>query len=476
MFCDPFFAHSQCCVLSHQSGLLLEQVSSRLEQQAACTPRDEKTSTLPAGGLPPGRACHFVASSTRAAIAACCCLLRTVQCIWLDQERAMRATTGASAARVAAPAAFCVRSQPHQVRQRASWTGRLQRGSGSGGSGSGGSGGGGGRRTSRQQRLWLAASDSAATGGTAEDLVRASYDLGAEERSWLGTLHTLLAAEATAREAGVSQLLQEFAALTPAQQWRAAWMLLGAAERQDLVHRRYAASSEAELVAKAAAEFEAQRDSGDVAPDLRVWLVLAAAHSRRSEEAVAAAGLQATAQAVADSSSSTSSGGGGSSAAGGKYTREQVMALLRAGAASVGSIALMWLGWQRAAAAGWALPPVSWGGGTVVSVLATCFVAELLTARFCAWLGSGGQRREGSSAPDTAHATVVQALHTTCVLVATAALLHALVLARHPQALSLGLFEASLWPLRAWLPAVVALGALQACLMFLSSQVEAAAR
>ena len=150
-----------------------------------------------------------------------------------------------------------------------------------------GSRGGGGSRAGTQPQL--AACSSIAE--EVENLINASYGLGAEEHSWLEAWSSLTApaqALPVAVNQRLSQLLRAFAAFRPEQKWRVAWMQLGTAERRQLAQCLDATSSVEAFLQKAAEQFEAVDDiPGPL--DLAVWLVLAAAYSCCGDEAEAAA-------------------------------------------------------------------------------------------------------------------------------------------------------------------------------------------
>lgn len=139
--------------------------------------------------------------------------------------------------------------------------------------------------------------------------------------------------------------------------------------------------------------------------------------------------------------------------------------------------ALVWFSWKQAAAAGWALPPAPWGGGAAAAVMAAFTAVHTVTSKQINRLSSQMARRSGSTAAEAqAQSTVAAAAPWALVeLLTTAAILKALVLDRYPHALSLGLFSASPLPLRAWLPAVAAGGALHGCLLLLRDKALAAA-
>ncbi|PRW60810.1 hypothetical protein C2E21_1001 [Chlorella sorokiniana] len=146
--------------------------------------------------------------------------------------------------------------------------------------------------------------------------------------------------------------------------------------------------------------------------------------------------------------------------------------------AQLGLAALAWLSWRRAAAAGWALPAVPWGGGTVALVVAAFgAVHHLVTGQVnnlaCSMVLSGSKSLTEAPACASVAAMVPMTL---AELVATGTILHTLVLRRHPQALSCGLFSASLWPLRSWVPAVATGCALHACFLSLRAYMNSVAR
>lgn len=387
----------------------------------------------------------------------------------------MRATASLAAARPAQPRALIARAQPRvacsrQARQRAiraaaEWTG-----------------GGGSWRTSGQQVCWAAGGSSGPNDSGAEDLITARYDLSAVEQSWLTSWQHLSAA-VRAVSAGTSngevnvalcKLLRAFAASSPLQKWRVAWTQLDAAGRQQLVRGRFAASSEEEFLQQAAAEFEGWMTGSEYSAELSTWLVLAAAYSRRS--VVGAAVAAAAALAFAIQLAPDSVGGSSLSALPDGQIRAEVVAHLPA-AAAVTALALAVFGWQQAAAATWVLPAVPWGGGRVIAVLAASAAAQSLVAIGVCGSAWTAWKKSGSMPPDSLARIVLTILPQAWgTLLATATILHQHVLNPYPQALSLGLCTASLWPLRSWLPAVVAFSALQACLWAIGSQVAAAAR
>lgn len=139
--------------------------------------------------------------------------------------------------------------------------------------------------------------------------------------------------------------------------------------------------------------------------------------------------------------------------------------------------ALVWFSWKQVAAAGSVLPPAPWGGGTAAAVMAAFTAVHMLASRPINRMSSQMARRSGSTAAEAqAQATVAAATPWALVeLLTTAAILKALVLDRYPHALSLGLFSATPLPLRAWLPAVAAGGALHGCLLLLRDKALAAA-
>ena len=391
---------------------------------------------------------------------------------------AMRATASLAAAQPAQPRALIARAQPPvaysaplPARQRAV------------GAAAEWAGGGGSWRTSGQQVCWAAGGSSGPNDSGAEDLINARYDLSADEQSWLTSWQHLSAA-VRAVLAGSSngevnvalrKLLRAFASFSPSQKWRVAWTQLDAAGRQQLVRGRLAASSEEEFLQQAAAEFEGWMTGSEYSAELSTWLVLAAAYSRRSvvgAAVAAAAALAFAVQLAADSGSGSSI-----SALPDGQIRAEVVAHLPGAAAVAGALALAVFGWQQAAAATWVLPAVPWGGGRVIAVLAACAAAESLVAIGVAAVHWTAWKKSGSMPPDSLAGTVLAILPLTLgTLWATATILHQHVLSPYPQTFSLGLCTASLWPLRSWLPAVVAFSALQACLWAIGSQVAAAAR
>lgn len=380
----------------------------------------------------------------------------------------MQARASHSAARLTLPSARCAPARPQAAhvayarRQRAA--GRWHSASGRGG----------GAAVGRQ----LVACRSSG-GGTSsmEDLITATYDLGPEAITWLQAWHNLSIAppaDPAAVSAQLGQLLQEFAGFTPEQKWQVAWTQLQPDWRRYLVFTHYAASSEAELVHKAASDHAVQQQADSLPPPpLPVQLVLAAACSRCMGWAAGPGGAGGEGQAaIAAAAAAAMDSRFGVSGGAAEFATPQQRAMVEATSCLIGSLLLQWFGWKQAAGAGWALPAVPWRGGTVAAVLAASLVAHALL--FAVWSGL-----EESTWPDRfddgdeflvelwGRSFTFRAAHHLSALAAIAGILWALVLRSYPHALSQGLLTAWLQPLQSWLPTVAALGALQACLLLL---------